>query len=170
MENIELIGLYASSSSKVIIPNYRNYRNYIPSKPLEQKQNFLVQINNRENTMQMRIIHLWTCPNQNYINVQLYSSNKVLMINDFKFLEWLLCDELNTFLNMANEELYHSFTVEYGYYQGSEQSLGLFKHFNEYNFPEEMFHIILGYAKYMTKNHTNDQLIVPNVPRRNITI
>ena len=111
-------------------------------------------INNQEKTIQIRIIQLSCYPNQNHLVVTLFSTNdKTIMIHDLKFLEWLLCNELDTFLNMAGESLYNSYTVEYGYYQGSKQCLGLFKHFHEDNFSEEMFHIILGYAKYMVSNH-----------------
>lgn len=71
------------------------------------------------------------------------------------FFEWLLYDELDKIFNINTEFLDPYQLVEYGYYQGQQRILGIFRRIEEDDFSESMPAIILSYARFMFRGNQN---------------
>lgn len=92
---------------------------------------------------------------ESYVELQTHfgMKEKTIKIQSIGFLHWTLCHDLNVFFEMDKHVLQDlPVQIEYGYFQGEEESLGCFKDFHDDNFTEEMMDIILEYAKFMLQS------------------
>jgi hypothetical protein len=97
----------------------------------------------------IKLLHIVrTIGNEKGLEVHFFSHKKVI-VDTYEFFEWLLYDELDHIFHINTEHLDPYQLVEYGYYQGHERVLGIFRPMDGDDFSERMPAIILSYARFM---------------------
>jgi hypothetical protein len=146
-----------NSSSRFLLPRDSSSFSKQPSYEKDDGivENFRIRINFKYrqglNVMTMRR----NKAKESYIELQTHfgMKEKTIKIQAIEFLHWTLCHDLNVFFEMDKHSLRDvPVQIEYGYFQGEEESLGCFKDFHDDNFTEEMMDIILEYAKFMLQS------------------